>query len=86
MARVLGTSWWRCREARDRIVSKLNKGEKDRERDKDPDSISVQRAMQTQSSPIYNFSVPSVNTQPARRCRSVHLSSQAALLRVSWRD
>lgn len=49
------------REGKDRIVSKLSKDE-DREREKDPDCISVQRAMQTQSCPTYNFSVPSVNT------------------------
>lgn len=42
-------------------MSKLSK-DKDREREKDPDCISVQRAMQTQSCPTHNFSVLSVNT------------------------
>lgn len=47
MARGLGTSWWRWREARGRIVSKLCKDEGDREREKDLDCIHFQRALQT---------------------------------------
>lgn len=50
VARGLRTSWWRWREGRDRIVSKLCKDEGGRERKKDLDCIRFHihfQAMQT---------------------------------------